>query len=326
METHSIIFAAKLRYSFRKYKFANYLIGKRNGCQILLGEKRMFLSELNKNVLPRRQKVYNTKRRSNSRIERMRIMSLYIKKKKIGDGKPLLCVPVMEKKKADIIKEITYLADSKADMIEWRVDAFENFADFNDVREIFNEVAPVLGDKIFLYTFRTQKQGGEAEPEHELLDDLHDLAAESHCVDLIDIEYFAEEYPAKKIRRLQKQGVHVIASHHDFEMTPPPEVMNMLLDKMAAGGADIVKLAVMPNDRRDVLMLLQVTNDFIEKNADIPVITMSMGSLGSISRICGESFGSCVTFGAHKVASAPGQYAMDTLESMLQNIHKSMEG
>lgn len=252
-------------------------------------------------------------------------MSLYVKGKEIGSGKPLLCVPVMEKKKADIVQEIKFLAESKADMIEWRVDAFENFNDFNEIRDVFDQAAPVLQDKIFLYTFRTKKQGGEAEPERGLLDDLQDLAAESHCIDLIDVEYFAEKYPSRKIQHLQQQGVHVIASHHDFEMTPPPEVMEMLLDKMAAGGADIVKLAVMPKDRRDVLMLLGATSDFKEKNADIPVITMSMGNMGSISRISGETFGSCVTFGAHKVASAPGQFEMNILEEMLQNIHKSME-
>lgn len=249
-------------------------------------------------------------------------MGLYIKEKMLGEGRPLICVPVMDRKKADIIHEITYLAKSTAaDMIEWRVDAFDSYEDFNEIRQILNELKSVVKEKIFLYTFRTRKQGGEAEPEHELLDDLHDLAAESRCVDLIDIEFFAEEHPAKKIRRIREQGVHVIASHHDFEMTPPPEVMSMLLDKMAAGGADLVKLAVMPKDCLDVIKLLEVTDGFRRNHKGVPIITMSMGALGSISRISGEYFGSCVTFGAHKVASAPGQFAMETLERMLENIH-----
>ena len=234
----------------------------------------------------------------------------------------MICVPVMEKKQADIIEEVTYLSKSAAaDMIEWRVDAFDSYADFNEIRQVLNEIEGVVKDKLFLYTFRTQKQGGEAEPEHELLDDLHDLAAESHCVDLIDIEFFAEEYPAKKIRRIREQGVHVIASHHDFEMTPPSEVMNMLLEKMAAGGGDLVKLAVMPKDCRDVIRLLEVTDGFRRNHKGVPVITMSMGAVGSVSRISGEYFGSCVTFGAHKVASAPGQFAMETLANILETLH-----
>ena len=93
----------------------------------------------------------------------------------------------------------------------------------------------------------------------EQLDDLHDLAAESGCVDLVDLEFFEEDRPLHKIKRLREMGVSVIASHHDFEQTPSPEVMKMLLEKMCAGGADIVKLAVMPQNYKDVLNLLDVT-------------------------------------------------------------------
>ena len=55
------------------------------------------------------------------------------------------------------------------------------------------------------------------------------------------------------------------------------------------------------------------------------MITMSMGSLGGISRISGETFGSCVTFGAHEKPSAPGQFAMKELRQMLDTIHASSQ-
>lgn len=164
-----------------------------------------------------------------------------------------------------------------------------------------------------------------AQVKAEQLDDLHDLAAESGCVDLVDLEFFEEDRPLHKIKRLREMGVSVIASHHDFEQTPSPEVMKMLLEKMCAGGADIVKLAVMPQNYKDVLNLLDVTAQFREENPDTPVITMSMGSLGGISRISGETFGSCVTFGAHEKPSAPGQFAMKELRQMLDTIHASSQ-
>lgn len=246
---------------------------------------------------------------------------LTIKNRTIGTGKPLICVPVMEQTREEIIREMTYLTQSRADIIEWRVDAFENFSDYNAVREILEMVKPLFERKLLLYTFRTKKQGGEVEIEGEKLNDLHDLAAESGCVDLIDLEFFAEEHTTRKIRKLQAQGVHIVASHHDFEETPSPEVMQMLLEKMCVGGADIVKLAVMPRNKKDVLNLLEVTGRFKEENTDTPIITMSMGKLGSISRLCGEIFGSCVTFGTHKRASAPGQFEMKQLAEVLQMIH-----
>lgn len=248
---------------------------------------------------------------------------LRIKNRQIGEGKPLVCVPVMESEEGEIIREITFLTRSRADMIEWRVDTFSDFANYNAVRRIFETVEPLLTEKIFLYTFRSRKQGGGAEADSETINDLHDLAAESSCVDFIDLEFFEGPHSREKIKKLQRQGVHVIASHHDFEETPPPEVMKMLLEKMCMGGADVVKLAVMPRSRKDVWNLLEVTGEFQEENPDTPIITMSMGKLGNISRICGESVGSCVTFGAHKKASAPGQFEMNRLGEILDAIHQS---
>lgn len=250
---------------------------------------------------------------------------LIIKNKVIGEGRPLVCVPVMERESTAIIKEITFLSQSNADMIEWRLDVFEAFDDCNAVREVLDAVAPVLHDKIFLYTFRSKPQGGEAEIDTETLENLHELAAESGCVDLVDLEYFEEEKPERVIRQLQKSGVRVITSHHDFHETPKPEVMKLLLERMREGGADIVKLAVMPQNTKDVLNLLEVTAEFHEKNPDTPVVTMSMGKIGNISRLCGETFGSCVTFGAHEKPSAPGQYEMNQLMNILTAIHESNE-
>lgn len=93
------------------------------------------------------------------------------------------------KTKEEVIKEVEYLVKSDADMIEWRLDAFEHYTDYNEVREILQQIAPLLKKKLFLYTFRTAKQGGVVSVDRETLNDLHDLAAESECVDLIDLEF-----------------------------------------------------------------------------------------------------------------------------------------
>ena len=248
---------------------------------------------------------------------------LVIKGKTLGEGKTLVCVPVMESSIEAVVEEIKYLAKSDVDMIEWRVDAFGHFRDCNAVRAVFEQTAPFLSDKIFLYTFRSRQQGGLAEITPETLSDLQELAVESKCVDLVDMEFFAEKNPLRTLHKLHAMGMKVVASHHDFEETPTPQVMRMLLDRMCAGGADIVKLAVMPGNPQDVLNLLAVTEAFKEENPDTPAITMSMGKMGCISRLCGENFGSCVTFGAHKMASAPGQFEMNKLQDILTTIHES---
>ena len=249
---------------------------------------------------------------------------MIVKGKKIGTGRPLVCVPVLEHTKQGIIDEIINLSKTATDIIEWRVDAFSNFLNFNEVRDILNTVAPYLSEKIFLYTFRTSAQGGFGTVTSAQLEDIHDVGAESKVVDLLDLEYFAEEYPMIKIMKLHEKGIKIVASHHDFDETPDRDVMKMLLENMCAGNADIVKIAVMPQTQEDVLSLLSVTNEFYRENPDTPIISMSMGKLGMISRLCGETFGSCVTFAANKESSAPGQMNMDKVTEIVDFLHENI--
>ena len=85
---------------------------------------------------------------------------------------------------------------------------------------------------------------------------------------------------------------------------------------MAKWGADICKIAVMPQSPQDVLTLLQATYD-VSQIIDRPVITMSMGKTGVVSRLAGSTFGSAVTFGAAQKTSAPGQIDANELRKIL---------
>ena len=60
-------------------------------------------------------------------------------------------------------------------------------------------------------------------------------------------------------------------------------------------------------------------------HAKIPIVTMSMGKVGISSRILGEVFGSAITFGSVKRASAPGQIPADELSEVLDIINKNIK-
>ena len=81
-------------------------------------------------------------------------------------------------------------------------------------------------------------------------------------------------------------------------------------------GADVAKLAVIPRSRQDVLDLLQATVTADER-MNIPVVTMSMGGLGVVSRLCGSLTGSAMTFAAVGETSAPGQIAAEKMQNIL---------
>ena len=141
-------------------------------------------------------------------------------------------------------------------------------------------------------------------------------------VDAVDVEYFRDRASIEKILAVAKEhGVTVIMSNHDFDKTPSFDEITGRLMGMKKLGADVAKLACMPNSAKDVLTLLSATEAVKSQYPDEPIITMSMGKLGAISRISGEIFGSALTFGSAKKASAPGQLEVTTLQQILRALH-----
>ena len=96
--------------------------------------------------------------------------------------------------------------------------------------------------------------------------------------------------------------------------------MEQILGFMEEVGADLRKLAVMPSCAEDVLNLLYATVS-ANRTGNQPVITMSMSGLGAVSRVAGQVFGSCVTFGTVGKASAPGQLELTELRNFLYQLH-----
>ena len=241
-----------------------------------------------------------------------------------GEGRPVICVPVVEKEKDAIVQKIRVLTEKHVQMIEWRADCFEGMDEPERVREILDEIKLFVRDTVMPFTIRTKQQGGRAVTDEKNILRLNEIAAKSGSIDLIDLEFFEATRPEREIHRFQRMGVRVIASHHDFHATPDERILNMLMDQMKQGGADIAKLAVMPNSADDVLRILKLTNVTKQRYPGLPVVTMAMGGPGVISRVAGEFFGSCITFGADGETSAPGQMQMDVLEGVLDALHRSL--
>lgn len=109
-------------------------------------------------------------------------------------------------------------------------------------------------------------------------------------------------------------------SSHDFQKTPDKNELVSRMVKMQQVGADLPKVAVMPHDSTDVLILLAATIEMKTKYFATPIITISMGKLGVASRLCGEVFGSAMTFASAGDSSAPGQISFDVMNLVLDSI------
>ena len=244
----------------------------------------------------------------------------------IGAGAPKIIVPIVGVTKNDIIEEAKTFDSIPVDVVEWRVDWFEGVFDFAQVEDALKDLRAALGNIPILMTFRTSKEGGEKAIEPTAYAELNIKAAQTGYVDLIDVEIFTGDEIVKKIidGAHAAAGVKVVASNHDFFKTPAKADIIYRLRKMQDMNADIPKIAVMPQNKKDVLTLLAATEEMTTNYADRPIITMSMAGTGVISRLCGEVFGSSMTFGAAKKASAPGQMGVNDLSTVLDLLHKAM--
>lgn len=242
----------------------------------------------------------------------------------LGEGRPKICVPIVGVSRDDIISEAEALSRLPVDVVEWRADWFDEIFKLSRAVEIARTLRSVLVDTPLLFTFRTSREGGQKAVTEEVYRSLNMEMVKSGYVDLIDIELFMGDkgYVKGIINEAHHYGVKVIVSNHDFQKTPPKSELVARLRHMSELGADVPKIAVMPQNRGDVLALLGATLEASDK-CDCPIITMSMSGMGVISRLAGECFGSALTFGAASKASAPGQPDVRELARALDIIHSS---
>lgn len=244
---------------------------------------------------------------------------------RIGEGIPKICVPIVGKTRNEILAAAESFESVKKDVVEWRADWFDGVFDFAQVEAVMKELRRVLGNTPILFTFRTANEGGEKAIEPAAYAELNKRAVATGLIDLVDVEAFTgDEVVRDIIESAHESGVVVVASNHDFEKTPEKDEIVRRLRKMQELDADIPKIAVMPQSRKDVLTLLSATEEMASEYADRPIITMSMSATGLISRLCGECFGSALTFGAVGKASAPGQMNASDLSEILNLIHTSL--
>ncbi len=238
----------------------------------------------------------------------------------LGSGQPKIAVPITGATTTEIIDQANQIKKANPDVVEWRIDYFEGVTDQNKLKDAAQKLRTALDGMALLTTFRTKSEGGETDLDDANYFKIGSWIVDFELTDALDIELYHDQQEVDKlIDKAYKKQIVVIMSNHHFDKTPSQEEILTTLTKMADRGADVAKVAVMPNSSEDVLTLLTATNKATKK-LEIPVITMSMGDLGKVSRISGEVFGSSLTFGAVGAASAPGQISIENLRSDMADL------
>ncbi len=243
--------------------------------------------------------------------------TLQIKNITFNKGIPKVCIPIMPATLAEAIHLLPSLHASTFDVLEVRMDYFNE-----SITTLLETLQNALPDCVLLATFRSAKEGGEKEISEE--DYMHLLIeiCERKLADIIDIEYMSGKDVLNTVIACAKDnGLKTLISYHNFQRTMSKEGIVNRFEQMENFDADILKIAMMPRSPEDILNLILATRDMSE-NTEKVLVSMSMGEFGQITRIIGEHFHSAMTFASHEKESAPGQIPLPLLQDALQAIHK----
>jgi 3-dehydroquinate dehydratase-1 len=238
-----------------------------------------------------------------------------VKGRTIGGRAPLVCLPLVAADRVSLLEQAEDLLPLDPDLLEWRVDGF---TDIDASLEALNDLTKTIDPVPLIYTCRIDLEGGMSTLARDKRLTVIESAIDTGLVDIVDIELcndavFIETILAKAAAK----GTKVILSFHDFDRTPEESAILERLQRAQEMGADIAKVAVMPKNYQDVLVLLGATLKARSGLLEIPIVTMSMGAEGVVTRLAGGLFGADITFAIGKNASAPGQIPIGKLRQAM---------
>ena len=250
-----------------------------------------------------------------------------IRGRKLGAEPPLICTPLVGRTRESVLSEAATVVAKKPDVIEWRVDFFGAIGDKAAVLDTGKALRAAVGDTPLIFTRRSAKEGGEPIAlDDEAVVGLYDAVGASGLVDFLDFEMGNDPEHVRRVREsARKQGARTIFSYHNFGYTPGQDFLVQRFLEAERLGADVAKVAVMPRNRRDVLALLAATAEADDKSR-IPLISMSMGPLGAVTRMIGGVFGSSLSFAVGSASSAPGQMPIADLDAVYAVIRRARGG
>lgn len=244
-----------------------------------------------------------------------------------GGRLPLLCAPLVGASRDALLAEAAAVRAAAPDIVEWRVDFFQAIGEGGAVVETARALRRALPGLPLLFTCRSVAEGGQRVPiSEQAVAEVYRAVCEADCVDLVDYEMSNEPARFKAVREASRhRGIGLVCSYHNFQETPPAEMLGARFRHAQELGADVAKVAAMPKRPEDVLTLLSATLQ-ASHTLDIPLISMSMGPLGAPSRVVGFAFGSALTFGVAAQSSAPGQMPIADLRAAIEIARKAMHG
>jgi len=231
---------------------------------------------------------------------------------------PAVCAPLVARGADALVEECKTVAAKKPDLIEWRVDFFDAIGDARATVETALRIKAAANGLPLLFTRRNAREGGEpiALAEEQVVD-IYRAVCANGAADMIDFEMNNDPTHVAAVRDYARASkMPLVLSFHDFEGTPMVDDIVAMFKHAHTLGADIAKIAVMPQSNDDVFALLAATSR-ASRELPIPLVSMAMGAIGAVTRGNGWLFGSAMTFAVGASSSAPGQMPIEDVRAAI---------
>ena len=212
-----------------------------------------------------------------------------------------IAIPILKEYKSSILNEAEKSIIRGADLLEIRVDGMKNPTP-ELVKEIIEEINfPTI------VTNRVESEGGFFKgTEEERIEILKEAAKKA---DYVDVELQTKE---EYIKQITSKKAKSIISYHNFNKTPDLDEMLKIINKEKELG-NIAKVALMPNNLEDTITVLTILSHCDN------TIAISMGDIGSYTRVIASKFNAPITFAVTSDTTAPGQIDIETMKLLLNN-------
>jgi 3-dehydroquinate dehydratase-1 len=194
------------------------------------------------------------------------------------------------------------------DILEIRVDQFKKI-DPVYIKDVIKK-RKKIGVPLIL-TIRSKEEGGQRDISNELK--LRIFKESISLVNAVDIE-LKSPILSEVVKTARKNKKVVIVSWHNFKMTPNDKMLKDLFAKAKKSGAHLIKIATKANQQEDLNRLMRFTMENKSKN----IITISLGEIGSISRLTFPGMGSLITYAYINKPSGLGQRTLKELQEHLR--------
>ena len=247
---------------------------------------------------------------------------IQIRDTEIGSGIPKISVPVTGADERSVLLAARKAYESPADIIEWRADTFERWNDHEALLRMLKTIRMAIGDKILCFTFRTSDEGGLVRVRDEEYIAVTKRAIDSRLVDMVDVECCVSEYRASELLNYAKNAhVITIGSNHSFHKLLSTGEMDFRIRYMQRLGADIVKLVVVPESKKDIFKILNAVKELTD-DLNLPLEIIAKTDNGKYSRILGELYGTAITCGTLDAEANPGEIEVYKLYRILKALHE----